>query len=83
MVTLRKTTTTIRQGTMAPDNRRPGEITTAEAAEYCGYSLRYFYKRVKLIRHRKEGRGLYFAVADLDAFIADRSTTHEPTLEVA
>ncbi len=68
---------------MARDNRRPGELTAADAAEYCGYTLRYLYKTKGLIRHRKEGGVLYFAVADLDAFIADRSTTHEPTLEIA
>ncbi len=54
------------------------ELNAKEAAVYCGHTYGGFRHKVKHIRHRKERGRLYFLIADLDAFIADRSTTHEP-----
>ncbi len=71
--------TTVRRKRRAPISRkRNGEMTTTEAAGHCGYKVGYFYRIKDRLRHRKEGGVLYFAVADLDAFIAGRSTTHIP-----
>ena len=64
---------------MASDNNgRIRDLTTTEAAAYCGYSINYFYAIVKEIRHRKERNRNYFTKTDLDAFIAAQSTEHEP-----
>ena len=64
---------------MASDNNgRSKELSTTEAAAYCGYSLGYFYARVAEIRHRKERNRNYFTKADLDEFIEAQSTEHEP-----
>ena len=69
---------------MASDNnRRDRELSTSEAAAYCGYSLGYFYARVAEIPHRKERNRNYFTTDALDGFIAAQSTEHIPATEPA
>ena len=64
---------------MASDNNsRSKELSTTEAAAYCGYSLGYFYARVSEIPHRKERNRNYFTVAALDQFVAAQSYEHIP-----
>ncbi len=64
---------------MASDNNsRSKELSTTEAAAYCGYSLGYFYARVAEIPHRKERNRNYFTTGALDEFIAAQSTEHVP-----
>ncbi len=61
------------------DNKsRPRELSTTEAAAYCGYTIHSFYLRVNEIRHRKERGRLYFSVDALDEFKAAQSTERVP-----
>ena len=71
-------------GDMASDNNgRPRELSTSEAATYCGYTLGYFYIILKQIRHRKERGRLFFPVDALDEFRASQSYEHVPVEEPA
>ena len=64
---------------MASDNNsRSKELSTTEAAAYCGYSLGYFYARVSEIPHRKERKRNYFTIAALDEFKAAQSVEYVP-----
>ena len=59
--------------------KRDGELTTPEAAKYCGYAYRSFQRLYKKIPRRKERGSLYFTKAALDEFIASQSVDHVPT----
>ena len=65
---------------MAKDNnkRSPQELSTTEAAAYCGYTLGSFYLKVHKIRHRKERGRLFFPIDALDEFRAAQSYEHIP-----
>ena len=69
---------------MAKDNNRgPQEMSTPEAAAYCGYTLGSFYTKVRKIRHRKHRGQLFFPIDALDAFKAAQSTEHIPAIKGA
>ena len=60
------------------NKHRPQELSTTEAAAYCGYTIRSFYWQVHKIRHRKERGRLFFPIDALDDFRAAQSYEHIP-----
>lgn len=65
---------------MGKDNTgRSKELSSTEAAAYCGYTINYFYSIASKIRHRKERGRNHFPVDALDEFLASQSTEHLPT----